>query len=530
MIKTVSSLEKVFPDSFDKLKSRNAFSMLKNERLNFQIVILSDIDRELNIYCESDIPDLVKFYKVESVPVKRCCYDDSDDYYIRKEPGLFPDLLIPIGGRISVSANKAESVWVEVCGDSKTSGTKTLKFTSGEETAEVSVNIINALLPEQKLVYTNWYHADCLCDYYGVEAMSNDFWHINRNFIETAVNHGQNCILTPLFTPALDTAEGGERTTVQLVGVKRNGCKYEFDFSLLTKWINLCKECGIKYFEMSPLFTQWGAEHSPKVMATTENGEKERIFGWETPTASEEYYDFIRQLGAALCEYIDGNSLTEKVFFHISDEPGDDNLDTYKNHSALINEVFGKYKTMDALSSFEFYRNGAMDIPVPSEGHIDEFAGKVPCLWTYYCCGQHKEFLPNRFIAMPSLRNRILGLLGWKYGLSGFLQWGYNFYNSQLSLKRINPYETADADGAFPAGDPFVVYPAPGGEPYCSLRIKVFYDALQDMRALALLESLIGREKTGEIIGDINFKNYPHDDEYLLSAREKVNEIIASTI
>ena len=37
----------------------------------------------------------------------------------------------------------------------------------------------------------------------------------------------------------------------------------------------------------------------------------------------------------------------------------------------------------------------------------------------------------NRFIAMPSGRNRVGGFLLYKYGINGFLHWGFNFYYSQ---------------------------------------------------------------------------------------------------
>ena len=75
---------------------------------------------------------------------------------------------------------------------------------------------------------------------------------INKNFISTAVEHGMNCILTPLFTPPLDTEIGGERPTVQLVGVKR--CRnyvYEFDFTLLDRWVDMALKNGVEFFEIT---------------------------------------------------------------------------------------------------------------------------------------------------------------------------------------------------------------------------------------------------------------------------------------
>ena len=80
-----------------------------------------------------------------------------------------------------------------------------------------------------------------------------------------AVSYGVNMLLTPLFTPPLDTAVGGERTCVQLIDVilTEDG-SYQFGFDRLEQWISLCDKCGVRYLEFSHLFTQWGAAHAPK--------------------------------------------------------------------------------------------------------------------------------------------------------------------------------------------------------------------------------------------------------------------------
>ena len=95
---------------------------------------------------------------------------------------------------------------------------------------------------------------------------------------------------------------------------------------------------------------------------------------------------------------------------------------------------------------------------------------------------------------------------------------------SQLSTHLINPYLTTEADGGFPAGDSFVVYPGRKGA-LPSLRLKVFNEALQDLRALKLLEDEIGRDAVMEMINEIDgFKKYPNDAEYYISLREEINK------
>jgi hypothetical protein len=131
---------------------------------------------------------------------------------------------------------------------------------------------------------------------------------------------------------------------------------------------------------------------------------------------------------------------------------------------------------------------------------------------------------------MPSARNRIIGMQLYKFDIRGFLQWGYNFWYSQYSRYPVDPFRVTDAGYAFPSGDAFVVYPGEDG-PIESLRLEVFYEALQDLRALKLLESLIGRDTVLNILEEgldepISFTKYPIDMEWLLKKREQINRII----
>ena len=164
--------------------------------------------------------------------------------------------------------------------------------------------------------------------------------------------------------------------------------------------------------------------------------------------------------------------------------------------------------------------------------HIEPFLeNRTTVLWSYYCCAQTVE-VPNRFISMPSWRNRIYGILLYWLKIDGFLHWGFNFYNSILSRKKINPYETVDADGGFPAGDPFLVYPGKNGIPEESIRLMVQNEAINDYRALYALESRMGRDKVMELIRqeagmELSFRQYPKGNEFILNLREKVNALLA---
>ncbi len=539
---TLSSLAKVFADEQPKNTPLSSFSMLKNERASFQTAIFLDEedDLPLTVQIDSALAQHIRICLVEAIPSSMPAYKDHDDYYLRTQPGLFPDLLRPLTGSFVLKAKQWQSVWLELdtAGEVKP-GEYSIEIQFLNESEKiavtvVAVEIINADLPGQTLLHTNWFHTDCLATWYNAEVFSEEYWRITENYLKNAVRHGMNLVLTPLFTPPLDTQPGGERPTVQLVGVIKENGAYSFDLKNLKRWVDMCSRCGVDYFEMSHLFTQWGARYAPKVEATVD-GKRVKLFGWHTWAASKKYTAFLTGFAQALNAFMDENALKDRCFFHVSDEPSIGQYNAYKKRSQLVEKLFPGFPVIDALSDFKFYSKGAVKTPIPATNHIEPFIGEVPELWAYYCCGQHKDYVANRFFAMPSQRNRVLGMQLYKFDVKGFLQWGHNFWYAQFSKRTLNPFEESDAGKAFPSGDAFVVYPGDDGHPLNSLRLKVFYDALQDMRALQLLEHLAGRNKALALLEEkldepLTFRTYPRSEEWQLSKREQINAAIKALL
>jgi hypothetical protein len=263
-------------------------------------------------------------------------------------------------------------------------------------------------------------------------------------------------------------------------------------------------------------------------MATVD-GEYKRIFAWETKATSHEYTNFLKVFSSELKKYLEEKKLKDYVLIHVSDEPNLSMLLSYSKASKLIHKLFSGYKIVDALSNPLFYTLKIVTSPIPANDHIDKFLGKCNDLWTYYCSAQNKKNVSNRFFCNDSIRNRIIGYQMFKYDVKGFLHWGYNFYYTQLSKALIDPFKVSDAGGKFPSGDSYVVYPAKDGTAYHSIRLKVFYDALQDMAALNTLEKLTSKQYCLNILENkqqITFSQYPHSDEWLLDTREKINSAI----
>ncbi len=533
----LSSLNKVFKDIEPNFTEFIKYSSLKNERFSFQLAFLPEKKEETEILVSvsSPLEKQIKIYLVKNIPAGKTGDEKSDSFHYDLNRAEFPDLLEPITDKISVKEGQWYSVWAEFIPDGSAIGENkiTISLVSNGVTCEktFTLDIIDRNLPKQTLLYTNWFHNDCLCTYYGVEVFSDEYWEIVDKYIKNAVEHGMNMILTPVFTPPLDTAVGGERPTVQLVSVVKEANRYHFDFTNFEKYVNLCLKNGAEAFEISHLFTQWGAEAAPKIVAQV-NGVEEKIFGWSTQASGEEYTSFIEQFAKAFNEEVLKLDIKDRCWIHVSDEPNEKQLETYTKAANIIRTNFADFNSFDALSDITYYRNGLIKTPVCGEGEADIFKKEVKDFWTYHCCTQTHSFLPNRLFAQPSQRNRILGVLLYKYDAKGFLQWGHNFWYSQYSKHPIDPFKVTDAGNAFPSGDAFVVYPGKNGVPLNSLRHKVFLDAMQDLRALMLLESKTSRKFVLKLIEQgldvpLSFKTYPHEAEWLLDLRSRVNKEIA---
>jgi len=553
MLKTkiTSSLENCFLDNkIDDFKPLSRLTALKNERFSFQLLCsLENTDPGRVLYdvkLDGDLSKYATLREVISLPASMPVVPGAPvDNYLRSTPGLYPDLLMPLRyhGRVSVVRGSLCAIWIEVdlseVTETVSAGERELSVTliNGDSVAAreaLTVEIIDAELPPQTLKFTQWFYCDCLANYYGCEVWSERHWEIVESFARTARKNGINMLLTPVFTPSLDTYIGGERLTTQLVSVTKNKNEYSFDYSLLDRWIDMCDRVGIEYLEIAHFFTQWGAQHAPKVMATVD-GEYRQIFGWETDAVSNEYTEFLRQFIVSFLDHMKTRGDDKRCFFHISDEPSQEQLPFYKAAKDSISDLLEGYVIMDALSNYEFYSQGVVDTPIPGTDHTTPFIeNKVEGLWTYYCSSQWRD-VSNRFLAMPSYRNRSIGMQMYKYDIIGFLHWGYNFYNTQYSYDPINPYLDTCGDGWVPSGDTFSVYPASNGTALESLRIVVFNDALQDMRAMKLAESLCGKEKVVETIEaafgkEITFKVCARSADEILAVREAVNELIKNNI
>ncbi|MBN2642106.1 MAG: DUF4091 domain-containing protein [Victivallales bacterium] len=532
----VSSLEKIFCRSGIDANQITRIAGAHGELIAFQVACRAEESVWVEFNIESPLASLIQVREVGLVPCEMPAHPD-DPNILSCEAGLYPDPLYPLGKIFKLSRRNWHSLWISIrIPENIPAGEYPVRISFSQHDMQycyepfndvqtLNVEILPFSLPEQTLIHTEWFHTDCVMTHYHQECWSERHWTLIESYLKNMVEHGINMLLTPLWTVPLDTAEGHERPTVQLLDIEYKDGIYHFDFSRLHRWVAMAQKCGIKYFEMSHAFTQWGAKSTPKIMVK-ENGVTQRWFDWHVSADAPAYRDFLEQLMPQLLEELRKLKLQGYCYFHVSDEPNPKHLNSYARAVTLLRPLVEDFPIIDALSDLEFYHLGLVETPVPNTEKVDLFMQEnISQRWVYYC-GGWKE-VPNRQFGMPSSRNRIFGTILYLYNLDAFLNWGYNFWYKQFSLGYLDPFKDTCAGRSFCGGGSFMVYPGENG-PIDSIHYEVFHEGLQDLRALELLESHIGRSNVEALIHEglqyrINIRHYPLDSKWILSMRERVN-------
>lgn len=266
-VEAVDSLEKIFPGDFSDAPPAptiRSVEGLAGETVSMQLVYRAKIDtEELGVTCvntlvthvrvQGTMSSRTRIRVVRAVPVDFAVYPgDTDDVYISERPGLYPDLLQDTDNWVAMLPNEWRALWVDIelpeldetIADTSEDSELTFTFTDRQEhtvsTVTIEVRRIAAQQPALKLKHTEWLHVDCLAHWYNVPVWSEEHWRIIERYVRLAAKRGMTMIYTPLFTPPLDTQVGHERLTTQLVGVSKRPYGWEFDFSMLERWVRMC--------------------------------------------------------------------------------------------------------------------------------------------------------------------------------------------------------------------------------------------------------------------------------------------------
>jgi hypothetical protein len=322
---------------------------------------------------------------------------------------------------------------------------------------------------------------------------------------------------------------------LQLVGIKKRGQKYSFDFRLLDRWFKLFIKRGFVHFEGGHLAV---VSQKPTLVQVTNSSGKKQIIDFKV-TKNKEFENFIGKFFVALWAHLGKRGWRDLFVQHISDEPGLDQLPRYKHLANLVRHAAPGIKFMDALSDPKF--SEATDFPVPLESHFDDFIAnsKQPLenTWVYYCCGPSGQW-PNRFIEYTLIRVRIFTWICFQKRIPGFLHWGYNYW---LGIRKEihNPWDDPSTH-RHPVGDPCLIYPPRDNKMSCdqiygSIRWEIIREAMEDYEYLFMTRELAeaGNLEARKILNEVakkvvpDWTNHTRDWSYLDSIRERMGNLLS---
>lgn len=494
-----------------------------NEQFSFQVALRGDTVGKVQVAVAGPSGWSVRLRRAGFVPVLHhntpVDGDPLDVEGLREIPGYVPDPLFD-DDKVVLPPWETQAFWITVRpGPGATPGRHAVTVTVAHEkgkpvTRTLAVTLHGLVIaPRKGFDITHWFYCDALIDWYKTDLFDARFWTILERYVRNVVEHGQNTLYVPAFTPPLD----GVKRPSQLLKVKRTGKdRYTFDWSDVRRYVKLALSLGVTRFEWCHPFTQWGVRHAIRVYEGQGRDEK-LLWPPETGATSPLYRAFLAQYLPALRRFLRAEGILDQTFFHISDEPhGDEALANYKAARALLLELAPWMKVMDALSDIRFGQQKLTDMPIPSIGTALDFVKEGIPSWCYYCCGPRGPFL-NRLMDTPLAKIGMHGLLFYRWPFQGFLHWGYNYWYVSQTRTLLDPFTCQDGTRwpGWAFGDPFVVYPGPEG-PVDSMRWEIFGESLQDY---ALLQTL-GVEPGDRRLAPLrSFQDFPKDPAWRLKLK-----------
>jgi hypothetical protein len=485
----VDSLVKVFPDS-PAATSTVAPPLLsaRNGHTSLQIALRSESHRVIWVRVVAPRSGKaalkVQTYRVGTVKVHSHPADTPLDEVVRSEVGTYPDPLFPLAKEISLEGSATETIWISVFTPEDTPPgiyQGAVEIDAGKQKLRLPfrVEVFPATVPkEQRLWVTNWFwfEQQLIARHYPqLNSDPDRYWRILENIGRTMAEYKQNVAFVPVRTLAKAHLADGA---------------VQYDFGLVDRWIEIFDKAGMaRWIEGGHLSGRLGGGYDSPYVLPTDLVENDQIVRKELPPddprAEQNLREFLRQLRRHLKE----KGWLGRYLQHVHDEPHGPEMPIYRRFVHIVSEELPGVPTLDAISLGEdISAQQETTIWVPKLGTFDEHLDAIAAhkarggqSWYYICLDPRGKYL-NRFTDYPTLKVRLLPWLNYRYGLTGYLHWGGNFWTDQ-------PFENVQPDwgGGFflPAGDNAIVYPDPEHDGvFVSERLEAMREGIEDYELL----------------------------------------------
>jgi len=486
----VDPLEKVFRDAAPLAGAEAMAEVARGEHAVFQVVVRSGLDLSgvgaklsqfaLRADRKQALPrGTVRF--VSYVPVDRPIQTPPKDQ-LRVPPADYPDPLLEVK-TIDVAAGEAQPIWITVPipldadpGLYRSKVTVTANAGGQEVSASVAltIRVYRARVERSRLWVTNWFSMQWPHMKISPQPESPEYYDLLRRYARSMAAHRQNvAIISPIGLADFRVGADGE---------------LDIDFSRFDKWVTIFTEEGvigrIEGGHLGGRVGDWESQFVVQIRRVKDGAVEVASVDPASPEADRFYARFLPTLVGHLRE----KGWLDIYMQHLADEPITQNIGTYRAMANLVRKHAPELRTVEACHTKDLV--GAIDIWVPqlnyyheSYDHYRSRQGAGEEVWFYTCVFPQGEYA-NRFIEQPLIKTRLLHWINFRYGATGYLHWGYNFWSAEDPFR----HTTRAHGGTFylPAGDAWIVYPGEDG-PLDSIRFEAMRDGIADYELLAQL-------------------------------------------
>jgi hypothetical protein len=487
----VSDLLRIFEDGYNCPKPRDSLEIfgIRNEYVSAQCVVKANEDLQnvtvslsplKHTATPASLPaDALKCNFVGSIQIEENTPKYRKTSLIRPAPAQFPDYLAD-DSQVFVKKVSYKAVYLTIkiprnaeAGDYK--GAVTVKTDKANVSLPLHLKVYPLTLPDERhLMVTEWYTTSNFKKFHNIDASDTQrFNQMLRVYAENMAEHRQNVFRVSLDLITYKQAADGNM---------------KFDFSRFDKWADTFWETGRMDLLETGFVARFGEGgwSSNEILLRDFRVQMESTGKRITVPGKE----FLPQFLPALENHLRKKAWLEKTVFHIADEPSNHNVMSWRDASEFVHQYAPALRRMDAIETTHCFDR--LEIWVPKLDHLATWYEAFKRaqnqgyeLWFYTVGIFQKGSYPNKTVDVPLIESRILHWLNYRFGLKGYLHWGFNHWTD-------DPFT---APGRH-RGDGWHVYPKKDGL-INSLRWEQMRNGIQDYEYLWMLEDKISKIKAG---------------------------------
>ncbi len=482
----VSDLARVFEDGYNCPEPQDAIEIfgIRNEYICAQCVVKAnkplgrvtvDVGPLRHAEHSAALPaNSITWNFVGSILIEQNTPKYRKADLIRPAPARFPDYLAE-EKETSVEKGQYKAVFltVKIPRDAEAGtyhGSVTVKTGKGEESLPLRLTVYPLTLPDERhLMVTEWYSTR-FEKFHDIASLDTErFYQMLGIYASNMAEHRQNVFRVSLDLISSKLDEDGT---------------LKFDFSRFDKWAEVFWNTGRMDLLETGFVARFGEGgwSSKEIVLRDFRVEKESA-GQVIRVPGKE---FLPQFLPALESHLREKGWLDKTVFHIADEPSNHNVMSWREASQFVHQHAPALRRMDAIETTHCF--DTLEIWVPKLDYLatwydtyEKARRQGGELWFYTVGIFQKGSLPNKTVDVPLIESRIMHWLNYRFGLKGYLHWGFNSWTD-------DPY---NAPGQH-RGDGWHVYPKKDGL-INSLRWEQMRNGIQDYEYLWMLENKIER-------------------------------------